>query len=137
MQIEQFPQVSEMLVENEREIQMARTLVFDTCQWVDVRDGLTRSLAAGVCEEKERAEKELRAAEQMCDILTPLTKYYGAEMANRVADRALQIHGGYGYTREYPVERWHRDAKIHDIFEGTEQIQQLVISRAISGVRIQ
>ncbi len=53
-------------------------------------------------------------------------------------ERAIQVLGGYGYTREYPVERWHRDdAKIHDIFEGTEQIQQLVISRAISGLRIE
>ncbi|HZI39528.1 MAG TPA: acyl-CoA dehydrogenase family protein, partial [Acidimicrobiia bacterium] len=44
--------------------------------------------------------------------------------------------GGYGYIRDFPVERWHRDAKIYDLFEGTEQIQQLVISRAISGVHI-
>jgi acyl-CoA dehydrogenase len=61
--------------------------------------------------------------------------------AGRVAvwatERAIQIHGGYGYTREYPVERFHRDAKIYDIFEGTEQIQQLVIARAISGLRIE
>jgi acyl-CoA dehydrogenase len=54
-----------------------------------------------------------------------------------VTERAIQILGGYGYTREYPVERWHRDAKIMDIFEGTEQIQQLVIGRAISGLRIE
>ncbi len=52
-------------------------------------------------------------------------------------ERAIQILGGYGYVREYPVERWHRDAKIYDIFEGTEQIQQLVIARAISGMRIE
>lgn len=61
--------------------------------------------------------------------------------AGRVAvwstERAIQILGGYGYTREYPVERWHRDAKIYDIFEGTEQIQQLVIARSISGMRIE
>ena len=61
--------------------------------------------------------------------------------AGRVAvwstERAIQILGGYGYVREYPVERFHRDAKIMDIFEGTEQIQQLVISRAISGLRIE
>ena len=44
--------------------------------------------------------------------------------------------GGNGYTREFPVERWHRDAKIYDIFEGTAEIQQLVISRAISGMYI-
>jgi alkylation response protein AidB-like acyl-CoA dehydrogenase len=54
-----------------------------------------------------------------------------------VTERAIQILGGYGYVREYPVERWHRDAKIYDIFEGTEQIQQLVIARAISGLRIE
>ncbi len=52
-------------------------------------------------------------------------------------ERAIQILGGYGYVREYPVERWHRDAKIYDIFEGTEQIQQLVIARTISGLRIE
>ena len=74
-------------------------------------------------------------------------KYKNAEgsmaklKAGRVAvwatERAMKILGGYGYVREYPVERWHRDAKIYDIFEGTEQIQQLVISRAISGMRIE
>jgi acyl-CoA dehydrogenase len=61
--------------------------------------------------------------------------------AGRVAvwstERAIQILGGYGYVKEYPVERWHRDAKIYDIFEGTEQIQQLVIARAASGLRIE
>mgnify|MGYP001396221256 FL=1 len=61
--------------------------------------------------------------------------------AGRVAvwstERAMQILGGAGYVTDHPVERWHRDAKIYDIFEGTEQIQQLVISRAISGMRIE
>ena len=65
------------------------------------------------------------------------SKLYAGRTAVWVTERAIQILGGYGYTREYPVERWHRDAKIHDIFEGTEQIQQLVISRAISGLRIE
>ncbi|HIG25011.1 MAG TPA: acyl-CoA dehydrogenase [Acidimicrobiia bacterium] len=65
-----------------------------------------------------------------------MAKMKAGRTATWVTERAIQILGGYGYTREYPVERWHRDAKIHDIFEGTEQIQQLVISRAISGIRI-
>ena len=65
-----------------------------------------------------------------------MAKLKAARTATWVTERAIQILGGYGYTREYPVERWHRDAKIMDIFEGTEQIQQLVISRAISGMRI-
>ena len=65
------------------------------------------------------------------------SKLKAGRVAVWVTERAIQILGGYGYTREYPVERWHRDAKIFDIFEGTEQIQQLVIARAISGLRIE
>ncbi len=66
-----------------------------------------------------------------------MAKLKAGRVATWVTERAIQILGGYGSVREYPVERWHRDAKIHDIFEGTEQIQQLVISRAISGMRIE
>jgi len=66
-----------------------------------------------------------------------MSKLMAGRTAVWVTERAIQILGGYGYTREYPVERMHRDAKIYDIFEGTEQIQQLVISRAISGLRIE
>ena len=66
-----------------------------------------------------------------------MSKYKASEVAVRVTEDAIQILGGYGYTREYPVERWHRDAKIHTIFEGTSEIQQLVIARAISGLRIE
>jgi len=65
------------------------------------------------------------------------SKYYASEMSVKVTEEAIQILGGYGYTREYPVERWHRDAKIHTIFEGTSEIQQLVIARAISGLRVE
>ena len=66
-----------------------------------------------------------------------MSKWKASETAVRVTEEAIQILGGYGYTREYPVERWHRDTKIHTIFEGTCEIQQLVISRAISGMRIE
>ena len=66
-----------------------------------------------------------------------MSKYKASEVAVRVTEDAIQILGGYGYTREYPVERWHRDAKIHTIFEGTSEIQQLVIARAISGMRVE
>jgi acyl-CoA dehydrogenase len=66
-----------------------------------------------------------------------MSKLMAGRTAVWVTERAIQILGGYGYTREYPVERMHRDSKIYDIFEGTEQIQQLVISRAISGLRIE
>lgn len=66
-----------------------------------------------------------------------MSKWKASEVAVRATEEAIQILGGYGYTREYPVERWHRDAKIHTIFEGTSEIQQLVIARAISGMRIE
>jgi alkylation response protein AidB-like acyl-CoA dehydrogenase len=66
-----------------------------------------------------------------------MSKLKAGEMSVWVTERAIQILGGMGYVRETPVERWHRDAKIFTIFEGTSEIQRLVISRAISGVHIQ
>jgi acyl-CoA dehydrogenase len=65
-----------------------------------------------------------------------MSKLKAGEVAVWSTERAIQILGGNGYTREYPVERWHRDAKIYTIFEGTSEIQRLVIARAISGVKI-
>jgi alkylation response protein AidB-like acyl-CoA dehydrogenase len=65
-----------------------------------------------------------------------MAKLKAGRVAVWATERAIQVMGGAGYVREHPVERWHRDAKIYDIFEGTEQIQQLVIARAISGLRI-
>lgn len=65
-----------------------------------------------------------------------MSKLKAGEVATWVTERAMQILGGHGYAREHPVERWHRDAKIYDIFEGTAEIQRLVIARAISGVYI-
>jgi len=58
-----------------------------------------------------------------------MSKLKAGEVAVWVTEQAIQILGGYGYTREYPVERWHRDAKIYTIFEGTSEIQRLVIAR--------
>ncbi len=55
-------------------------------------------------------------------------KLYASEMAQRVTSKALQVHGGYGYTREYPVERFFRDARITEIYEGTSEIQKMVIA---------
>jgi len=65
-----------------------------------------------------------------------MSKLKAGEVAVWVTDRAMQILGGNGYTREYPVERLHRDAKIYTVFEGTSEIQRLVIARAISGMQI-
>ena len=64
-------------------------------------------------------------------------KLFAGEAAVKVTEEAIQILGGAGYIRDHPVERWHRDSKIFTIFEGTSEIQRLVIARAISGMHIQ
>ncbi|HEY0277160.1 MAG TPA: acyl-CoA dehydrogenase family protein [Solirubrobacterales bacterium] len=65
-----------------------------------------------------------------------MAKLAGATMANRVVDRVLQIHGGVGYTRELPIERWYREARLWRIFEGTDEIQRRAIARnLLSGRR--
>jgi alkylation response protein AidB-like acyl-CoA dehydrogenase len=61
-----------------------------------------------------------------------MAKCFAADTAMKVATDAVQIFGGYGYTREYPVERLMRDAKITQIYEGTNQIQRIVIARELA-----
>ena len=62
-----------------------------------------------------------------------MAKLFAAVTAMKVATDAVQVHGGYGYITDYPVERYFRDAKITQIYEGTSQIQKLVIARAVLG----
>jgi acyl-CoA dehydrogenase len=77
-----------------------------------------------------------RSGQQFENAEGSMAKLKAGEVAVWATERAIQILGGNGYTREYPVERMHRDAKIYTIFEGTSEIQRLVISRAISGLHI-
>ncbi|MGH7642383.1 MAG: acyl-CoA dehydrogenase family protein [Candidatus Dormibacteria bacterium] len=65
-----------------------------------------------------------------------MAKLMAGDVAMRVTVEAVQILGGYGYTKDYPVERWMRDAKIYQIWEGTAEIQRLLISRSILGLKI-
>ncbi len=65
-----------------------------------------------------------------------MSKLFAGETAVWVTEQAVQILGGYGYIKDFPVEKWYRDSKIYTIFEGTSEIQRLIISRAISGVQI-
>ncbi len=80
-----------------------------------------RLLALDAASAKDRGENfTLKAS---------MAKLFASEMVNRVAAKALQIHGGYGYTKDYPVERYYRDARVFTIYEGTSEIQRIVISR--------
>jgi alkylation response protein AidB-like acyl-CoA dehydrogenase len=65
---------------------------------------------------------------------TSIAKLYASEMAQRVTDNAIQIHGGYGFSDEFPVERFWRDARVNRLYEGTTQIQKLIIGRFATGI---
>ena len=60
-----------------------------------------------------------------------MAKYYAAETAMQVATKGLQFHGGYGFIKDYAIERYFRDAKITEIYEGTSEVQKLIISSSI------
>ena len=66
---------------------------------------------------------------------TSIAKYFASEAANRAASDAVQIFGAYGYSNEYPVERYFRDAKVATIYEGTSEIQKLIIAGHVLGVK--
>ena len=101
--IADFQLVQAMLADSETEAAAAEALVLDAARRRDAGEGITKVAA-------------------MC-------KYFASEMVGRVADRAVQIHGGAGYIADYPVERFYRDVRLFRIYEGTSQIQQLIIAR--------
>ena len=72
-----------------------------------------------------------KATQQVYSVEAAQAKLYAAEVAMEVTTKAVQLHGGYGYTREYDVERMMRDAKITEIYEGTSEVQRMVISGAL------
>jgi alkylation response protein AidB-like acyl-CoA dehydrogenase len=66
--------------------------------------------------------------------LSAMAKWWASNVAVRVVDEALQLHGGYGYLDDYPIERFYRAAKLLELYEGTKEIQKLLIGRRILGV---
>ena len=98
--------ISFMIADMATEIEASRQLIYHAALAVDAGDPEASKLCA-------------------------MSKLYAGEMANRCAYKAVQIHGGYGYMKEYAVERIYRDARIATIYEGTSQVQQMVISGAL------
>ena len=78
---------------------------------------------------------ELKNADKPNTRETSIAKYYCSEAALRCANDAIQVHGGMGYSNEYPVERYMRDARVATIYEGTSQIQKLIIAGYETGIR--
>lgn len=75
----------------------------------------------------------MRDREESFSEAASMAKVFASEMANKVAYQALQIHGGYGYIKEFPVERYYRDARVFTIYEGTSEIQRMVIANHVIG----
>lgn len=73
----------------------------------------------------------LRDAKNPCLKEASMAKLFASEMAEKVCSRAIQIHGGYGYLKDFPLERYYRDVRVAQIYEGTSEVQRMVISRAI------
>lgn len=121
--------VSEMLTRMKADIVAGRTLLYETCRFVDLRECYENRSAAADSAPEDR-EKEKRYS-RYAAALTPMTKYFTTEMCNRVCYDSIQCHGGKGYMRDKLAERFYRDARITNIYEGTSQMQ---VVAAIGGV---
>ena len=95
------------------------------------------NMLADIAVEVEAARHLIYHASRLRDAGKPygkeaaMCKLFASEVASRAASRAIQVHGGYGYTKDYPVERYYRDAKLTEIGEGTSEIQRIVIARKL------
>jgi len=96
-----------------------------------------RWMIADMATEIEAARLMMLSAAEMKDnkenytLQASMAKLFASEMVNRITAKAIQIHGGYGFTKEYPVERFYRDARVFTIYEGTSEIQRIVISNQV------
>jgi len=132
--IEKLPAVRDMLIDMKLAIEAGRALLYETSRVVDMEIGYTRQFETNRPEDKVQTKQlrnESRKYKRYAGMLTPMSKYYCSEMCNRVAYDSIQVLGGSGYMRDYPCERYARDARITTIYEGTSQLQ---IVAAVRGV---
>jgi len=132
--IERLPAVAEMLTDMKIAIEAARALTYETCRICDVENNNLRMLDSGAVTDKVELKQRknlVRSVKRANGMLTPMSKYYASEMCVYVADTALQVLGGSGYMRDYPAERYLRDARITTIYEGTSQLQVVAAVRGV------
>ncbi len=132
--IEKLPAVRDMLIDMKIAIEQSRALLYETCRVVDHEVGYHRIIEGEnySSEEKKEAKKKQRVIKRYAAMLTPMSKYLSTEMANTVASEAIQVLGGSGFMRDYPCERYYRDARITNIYEGTTQLQVVAAVRGVS-----
>jgi len=128
--ISRFQPVAEMLADMQVSIEAGRSLLYETSRMVDIKEGLEELVEREPVQAKSEKEK-LKRYTRYSALFTPLVKAYTSEVVNDICDMAIQIHGGTGYTKDFPVERLYRDARITNIYEGTTQLQ---VVAAIGGI---
>ena len=126
----EFPAVYEMLTNMEAKLQAARSVLYETIRFVDVYKAYTHISNERTLNKEER--EEMKKYQKLADIFTPLLKLFSSEYANEIAYDALQIHGGSGFMKDYPIERLVRDARITNIYEGTSQLQVVAAIRGVT-----
>ncbi len=130
--LDKFPPVYDMLVRMKMKITAARTLLYETTKIVDLRNAYNHLVehSGNGAATQAQIEKQ-KYYSKMAGILTPMAKALCTEISNEVAYDGIQIHGGTGYMKDFNAERYYRDARITNIYEGTTQLQVIA---AIGGV---
>jgi alkylation response protein AidB-like acyl-CoA dehydrogenase len=124
-----FPAVYEMLTNMKVKIDAMRSLLYETARFVDIYKAYTHISRHRKLDSSER--DEMKQYTRLADALTPLLKLVSSEYCNQIAYDALQIHGGTGYMKDFPIERISRDARITTIYEGTSQLQVVAAIRFV------
>lgn len=125
-----FPAVYEMLSLMKAKLDASRTLLYETARFVDMYKTYMHIAEERSLEKEER--EEMKKYQRLADIFTPLVKGMSSEYSNQLAYDAVQIHGGSGFMKDYPVERIYRDARITSIYEGTTQLQVVAAIRGVT-----
>jgi alkylation response protein AidB-like acyl-CoA dehydrogenase len=126
----EFPAVYEMLSVMKAKLDASRTLLYATSRFVDLYKTYEQISEERKLEAHER--NEMKEAQRVSDLFTPLAKGITSEYCNQNAYDAVQIHGGSGFMKDYPVERIYRDARITSIYEGTTQLQVVAAIRGVT-----
>ncbi len=128
--IDKFPAVYEMLTNMGARVRAIRALLYETTRFVDVYKAYTHLSEDRKLEKEER--QEMKQYTRLADVYTPLLKLISSEYSNQIAYDSLQIHGGSGFMKDYPIERIYRDARITTIYEGTSQLQVVAAIRGVT-----
>ncbi len=126
----QFPAVYEMLAIIKAKLQASRALLYETTRFVDIYKAYGFVAETRKLTPEERTES--KQFQKLADMFTPMLKLMASEYSNQNAYDSLQIHGGSGFMKDYPIERIYRDARITTIYEGTSQLQVVAAQRYVT-----